>query len=298
VIEPTGPTQSGAIAEVTRRTKDGDKPDGDRRTPGAGLSWVMPGKAPPERPTFQPYRGKPAVRNDRGDRGRHGVRDPRPGRGEAALSSILPGTARSRLCKKDGRGAVRVSPGENRQPSRRSGDRDDCSGFAARVRHRCDLRTGHDSERHDTVSLLAGIDLVTGKVNALVKDRHRIREFIEFLELLYPAHPPPDGNQADPRQSFRAYLQKNTRAGSLIAPALPITSTLPETVLDVQRNRHVLSKIWTVLALVDVTPVEYYEKLARALKVSTKKPLASPKMLGSMTSMAGMAVLTIFINKT
>jgi transposase len=39
--------------------------------------------------------------------------------------------------------------------------------------------------------LLAGIDLLTGKVHALVKDRHRSREFIEFLKLLdaaYPAH--------------------------------------------------------------------------------------------------------------
>src|SRR5271168_1423844 len=42
----------------------------------------------------------------------------------------------------------------------------------------------HEYERHGTVSLLAGIDLVTGKVHALVKDRHRSREFIEFLELL------------------------------------------------------------------------------------------------------------------
>jgi hypothetical protein len=33
--------------------------------PGAGLSWLMRGKAPPEMPAFQPYRGKPAVRNDR-----------------------------------------------------------------------------------------------------------------------------------------------------------------------------------------------------------------------------------------
>jgi hypothetical protein len=31
---------------------------------------------------------------------------------------------------------------------------------------------------------LAGIDLLTGKVQALVKDRHRSREFIEFLKLL------------------------------------------------------------------------------------------------------------------
>jgi transposase len=46
-------------------------------------------------------------------------------------------------------------------------------------------------ERHGTVSLLAGIDLLSGKVHALVRDRHRSREFIEFLELLdaaYPAH--------------------------------------------------------------------------------------------------------------
>src|SRR5215831_19290864 len=39
----------------------------------------------------------------------------------------------------------------------------------------------HEYKRHGTVSLLAGIDLLTGKVHALVKDRHRSREFIEFL---------------------------------------------------------------------------------------------------------------------
>jgi transposase len=49
----------------------------------------------------------------------------------------------------------------------------------------------HEYKRHGTVSLLAGIDLITGKVHALVKDRHRSREFIEFLKLLdgdYPTH--------------------------------------------------------------------------------------------------------------
>jgi hypothetical protein len=38
---------------------------------------------------------------------------------------------------------------------------------------------------------LAGIDLLTGQVHALVRDRHRSREFIKFLKLLdtaYPAH--------------------------------------------------------------------------------------------------------------
>src|ERR1700719_366942 len=49
----------------------------------------------------------------------------------------------------------------------------------------------HEYKRHCTLTLLSGIDLLTGKVHALVKDRHRSREFIEFLKLLnaaYPAH--------------------------------------------------------------------------------------------------------------
>ncbi len=49
----------------------------------------------------------------------------------------------------------------------------------------------HEYKRQGTVSLLAGIDLLTGQVHALVRDRHRSREFIEFLKLLdaaYPAH--------------------------------------------------------------------------------------------------------------
>ena len=41
-----------------------------------------------------------------------------------------------------------------------------------------------------SVSLLAAIDLLTGKVHALVKDRHRSREFIEFLKLLDAATRP------------------------------------------------------------------------------------------------------------
>src|ERR1700716_2810926 len=49
----------------------------------------------------------------------------------------------------------------------------------------------HEYKRHGTVSLLAGIDLLTGQVHALVRDRHRSREFIELLKLLdasYPTH--------------------------------------------------------------------------------------------------------------
>ena len=47
----------------------------------------------------------------------------------------------------------------------------------------------YEYKRHGTLSLLAGIDLLTGKVHALVRDRHRSREFIEFLKRLDAAYP-------------------------------------------------------------------------------------------------------------
>src|ERR1700745_46108 len=50
------------------------------------------------------------------------------------------------------------------------------------------LARDHEYKRHGTLSLLAGIDLLTGKVHALVKDRHRSREFIELLRLIDAAY--------------------------------------------------------------------------------------------------------------
>src|ERR1700756_1244532 len=47
----------------------------------------------------------------------------------------------------------------------------------------------HEYKRHGTLTLMAGIDLLTGHVHALVKERHRSREFIEFLTLLDAAYP-------------------------------------------------------------------------------------------------------------
>jgi hypothetical protein len=41
--------------------------------PGAGLTGIDGGKAPSERPDLEPYRGKPAVRNLRGDDGNVGI---------------------------------------------------------------------------------------------------------------------------------------------------------------------------------------------------------------------------------
>ena len=41
----------------------------------------------------------------------------------------------------------------------------------------------HQYKRHGTLSLLAGIDLYDGHILALVRERHRSKEFIEFLDL-------------------------------------------------------------------------------------------------------------------
>jgi len=47
----------------------------------------------------------------------------------------------------------------------------------------------HEYKRHGTLSLLAGIDLLTGKVHACIENRHRSREFVEFLKHLDAAYP-------------------------------------------------------------------------------------------------------------
>lgn len=43
----------------------------------------------------------------------------------------------------------------------------------------------HEYVRHGTVSLMAGIDLLNGKIHGLVVERHRSREFIQFLKMIY-----------------------------------------------------------------------------------------------------------------
>lgn len=48
----------------------------------------------------------------------------------------------------------------------------------------------HEYVRHGTVSLMAGIDLLSGRVHGMVVDRHRSREFIGFLKLVHEYYPP------------------------------------------------------------------------------------------------------------
>jgi len=73
-------------------------------------------------------------------------------------------------------------------------------------------------KRHGTVSLLAGIDLVTGKVHALVKDRHRSREFIEFLKLLNAAYPEHTAIRLI-LDNHSAHISKETKAWLATQPA-------------------------------------------------------------------------------
>lgn len=61
------------ISSATKRAKGRHKPNINQCMSGAGLSWLMHGKVLPYMPTFQPYRGKPAVRNDRRGRGNVGI---------------------------------------------------------------------------------------------------------------------------------------------------------------------------------------------------------------------------------
>src|SRR6478609_278594 len=76
----------------------------------------------------------------------------------------------------------------------------------------------HEYKRHGTLSLLAGIDLLTGKVYALVRDRHRSREFIEFLKLLDAAYPASTAIKLI-LDNHSAHISRETRAWLDTRPA-------------------------------------------------------------------------------
>ena len=76
----------------------------------------------------------------------------------------------------------------------------------------------HEYKRHGTVSLLAGIDLLSGEVHALVRDRHRSREFIDFLKLIDAAYPPATAIKLI-LDNHSAHISKETRAWLAAQPA-------------------------------------------------------------------------------
>jgi transposase len=76
----------------------------------------------------------------------------------------------------------------------------------------------HEYERKGTVSLLAGIDLLTGRVHALVRDRHRSCEFIDFLKLLDAAYPTHTAIKLI-LDNHSAHISKETKAWLAKQPA-------------------------------------------------------------------------------
>src|SRR4030081_2480010 len=84
----------------------------------------------------------------------------------------------------------------------------------------------HEYKRHGTLSLLAGIDLLTGKVHALVKERHRSREFIEFLKLLDAAYPAGTAIKLI-LDNHSAHISRETQAWLAAQPANRFQVTFP-----------------------------------------------------------------------
>ena len=50
-------------------------------------------------------------------------------------------------------------------------------------------RRDYEYKRHGTLSLLAGIDLISGKVHSLIRERHKSADFIDFLKLIDATYP-------------------------------------------------------------------------------------------------------------
>src|ERR1700683_4207188 len=69
----------------------------------------------------------------------------------------------------------------------------------------------HEYVRMGTLSLLAGIDLVTGIVHASVENRHRSREFVADLKRLDAAYPPQTALKII-LDNYSAHKSKETRA--------------------------------------------------------------------------------------
>ena len=75
----------------------------------------------------------------------------------------------------------------------------------------------YEYKRLGTLSLLAGIDLHTGKVIPYVSNRHRSKEFIEFLEILDNEYPD-DWKLRIILDNHSAHVSKETKKYLLTKP--------------------------------------------------------------------------------
>lgn len=72
--------------------------------------------------------------------------------------------------------------------------------------------------RHGTVTLMAGLDLMSGHIHRMVVDRHRSREFVEFLKHI-DAHYPPEVTIRMVLDNHSAHISKETRAYLATVPS-------------------------------------------------------------------------------
>lgn len=79
------------------------------------------------------------------------------------------------------------------------------------------INRDYEYKRLGTLSLLAGIDLHTGKIIPLVRDRHRSKEFIEFLEELDKQYPE-DWTIRIVLDNHSSHVSKETKAWLLKKP--------------------------------------------------------------------------------
>src|SRR5690348_1996638 len=130
----------------------------------------------------------------------------------------------------------------------------------------------HEYKRHGTLTLIAGIDLLTGHVHALVKERHRSREFIEFLKLLDAAYPADTAIEII-LDNHSAHVSRETTSWLAAQPIGRFTFTFTPT-----------HGSW--LNLIE----GFFSKLARSvlrhIRVSSKHELRERLMPSSATSIA------------
>jgi transposase len=124
----------------------------------------------------------------------------------------------------------------------------------------------HEYKRHGTLSLLAGIDLLTGKVHALVKDRHRSREFIEFLKLLNTAYPAGTGIKVI-LDNHSAHISRETQAWLATQPAGRFAFTFTP-------------KHGSWLNLIEGFFSKFARSVLRHIRVASKQELKERIMLG------------------
>ena len=85
------------------------------------------------------------------------------------------------------------------------------------MEHGRNERGSHDYVRHGATTLFAALEIVTGKVTGLCKDRHRHQEFLGFLKHVARAYPEQelhlvmDNYAAHKRVEVRNWLTANPR---------------------------------------------------------------------------------------